>query len=196
MRKKRKYTRRKKNTKLVYLKKITLYSALFLILHILFINTVIIFGSLNISDTLVILWNNKQNSQKISENNKIILNKSIKLFKDEYAKKILILWEKNNFWINETKIISEYLMKNEIWWGSIATEISDNSKYWKNISLFLKNNDWESIILVQKFSDISKMKYILSQNINTKNISISPVYIGVFDSVFWIFTNYYYFWKI
>jgi hypothetical protein len=195
-RKKRKYTRRKKPWKINLLKKITIYWLIVVFLHILFINAQIIFSSPKKSEVIVILGNENQNSQRLTKNHQIKINKSIELFQNNFAKKILILWEENNFWIDWSKLITEYLMKNEVWWGSIATENSDIKHIWKNSSLFLKENEWSSLINVSNFWEVWKMKYHFWTSINQNNISIQPVYSGILDSIFWIFTNYYYFWKI
>lgn len=196
MRKKRKYTRKKIPWKLALLKKGVIYWLIGIFLHILIINAQIIFSSPKKSDIIVILGNEQQNSQRLSEKHQGIINKSILLFQDNLAEKILILWRENNFWIDWNKLISQYLMKNEIWGGSIATEYSGMSKIWKNTSLFLQQNEWNFMINISNFWDIWKMKYLFWSYINQNNISIQPVYSGIYDSIFWIFTNYYYFWKI
>lgn len=195
MRKKRKYTRKKKHWKLILFKKIGIYWFLVISVHILFINTQIIFSSPVKSDIIVVLGNEKQNSQKISANYQIIINKSIDLFQENYAEKILILSPENNFWIDGNKLLTQYLMKNEIWGGSIANENSSLDQIWKNSSVFLQKNDWNSLINVSSFWNTWKMKYQFWTKMNQKNISIQPVYLGVFDTITGIFTNYYYFWK-
>jgi hypothetical protein len=196
MRKKRKYTRKKKPWKLTLLKKIIIYWFIGIFIHILFINAQIVFSSPKKSGIIVILGNEQQNSQRLTEERQLIINKSMLLFQNNLAEKILILWRENNFWIDGNKLITEYLMKNEIWWGSIATEYSDMNKIWKNTSLFLQQNEWNFMINISNFWDVWKMKYLFWTHINHNNISIQPVYSGIFDSILWIFTNYYYFWKI
>jgi hypothetical protein len=195
MRKKRKYTRRKKPWKISFFKKSILCWFIWIFLHILFINSLIIFSSPEKSDIIVILENENQNSQKLSINHKKIINKSMQLFQDDFAKKILIFWTENNFGIDSNKLISQYLMTNEVWWGSIATENSSTEHIWKNSLLFLKENEWNSLINISNFWEVWKIKYHFWTSIHKNHFSIQPIYSGIYDSIFWIFTNYYYFWK-
>lgn len=196
MRNKRKYTRKKKPWKIVFLKKLSIYLLIWVFLHVLFINAQIVFSSPEKSDIIVIIGNEKQNSQKISINHKININQSIQLFQKGFAEKILILSKENNFWIDENKIITEYLMQNDVWWGSIASENTSVDQIWKNTSLFLQQNEWGSVIIISNFSQVWMMKSKIWSYLSQDNIFIQPTYIGIYDSILWIVTNYYYFWKI
>lgn len=195
-RKKRKNIRKKKYNFWLYFKKIIKFLLLFLLLHIVFVNWKILFSGVYNSDLLVITWDNKQNSLNISENFENKITKSIELFKNNSAKKILILWEKNNFKIDEVELIKNKISQNDIWEGNIAYQNSSILNYPKNTKLFLNNNQWSKIIFVSDFWEYHKNNFLYSQKIWEKNIQIIPIYSSILNSISWIFTNYYYYWKI
>ena len=195
-RKKRKYTRKKKKNIIFYLKKILFWGIIWIILHMLFVNALILFSSNWKADLLLIVWDSKQNSQNISSELEQHIDNSLELFQKEYAKKILILWEKNTFKIDEINLIKNSIIKNDIWEWNIAFEQSLIQNYPKNTKIFLENNNWESIIYSSDFWNYYKNKYFYSQRIQNNNIQISYYYSSFINSISWIFKNYYYFWKI
>lgn len=195
-RKKRKYTRKKKKNIIFYMKKIFLWGIIWLIVHILFVNALIVFSSFWKADVLLITWDSKQNSQNISSKLEKNINISLDLFQKEYAKKILILWENNPFKIDEVNLIKKVIIEKDIWEWNIAFEQSSIENYPKNTKIFLDNNNWESIIYSSDFWNYYKNKYFYAQRILKNNIEISYYYSSFLNSISGIFTNYYYFWKI
>jgi hypothetical protein len=195
-RKKRKYTRKKKYNFWLYSKKIIKIFIILLIAHIIFINWKILFSWVYNSDLLVITWDNKQNSNKLSGNLENKVSQSIELFKNNSAKKILILWDKNIFKIDEVALIKNKISQNDIWEGNIAYQNSSMLSYPKNTNLFLEENDWNNIILVSDFWDYYNSKFQYTQKISENNIQVIAVYVWILDSIWGIFKNYYYYWKI
>jgi hypothetical protein len=195
-RKKRKYTRKKKNNLWLYFKKIIKLIILCFIVHIIFINSEVLFSNIQKVDVILITWDSQQNSKNISSDLNKQIDSSMELFKRSKAKKILILWENNIFKIDEIKIIKEFLSKNDLWEGNIAYENSSIANYPKNTKIFLDANDWESMIYSSTFWEYYKQTYNFSQRISINNIEISYYYSWFFNSLIGIFTNYYYWWKI
>lgn len=195
-RKKRKYTRKKKYNFWFYCKKIIKIFIILLIAHVVFINWKILFSGVYNSDLLVITWDNKQNSNNLSSDLDHKVSKSIELFEDNFAKKILILWDKNIFKIDEISLIKKKISQKDIWEGNIAYQNSAISSYPKNVNLFLQENDWSNIILVSHFWEYYNIKSKYSQKILENNIQIIPTYWWLLNSLWWVFNNYYYYWKI
>lgn len=195
-RKKRKYTRKKKYNFALYLKKIIKILILLFIIHIIYVNWKILFTRAYSSDLLVITWDNKQNSNNLSSDLENKISKSIELFSNNFAKKILILWQKNTFKIDEVILIKNYISQNDIWDGNIAYENSSIESYPKNTKLFLEKNNWSNVILMTAFWDYYKKKTEFSMKISENNTQIIPIYNWLLDSLWWVFINYYYFWKV
>ena len=195
-RKKRKYTRKKKLNVSIYIKKLLKVIFFIFILHFLYINTIIHFSRISYGDTILITGDNKQNSKNISDNLEKKINTSIELFQENTAKKIYVLWEINQYKIDEVSLITQYIWEKDIWQWNIAYKNSTYESYPKNVKLFLQENQWDSIILVSSFWDYYKNIYFYSQRIETDNIKIKIIYTGALDIFIWSMKNYYYFWKI
>lgn len=91
MRKKRKYTRKKKLNVSFYIKKLLKVVFFIFILHFLYINTIIHFSRISYGDTILITGDNKQNSKNLSDNLEKKINTSLELFQENTAKKIYVL---------------------------------------------------------------------------------------------------------
>lgn len=195
-RKKRKYTRKKKFNFLIYLKKILKIVFLIFCLHLFYVNAKVFFVNISMWDVIIITGDSKQNSQNIADDLENKINSSLELFKDNKAKKIFVLWEKNQFKIDETSLITQYISNKDIWQGNIAFQTSSTHSYPKNVKLFLQENDWNSMIHVSEFSNYYKDIYFYSQRIHSDNIYIQSMYNWIFDLLVWSIKNYYYFWKI
>ena len=194
-RKKRKYTRKKKNNFFTYLKKYSKIWWIILAVHIILVNFMLIFSFWKTDEILIVFWDNKQKVEVLSAHLGNKINKSLEEYNSGKYEKILILWAKNPHGINEEELILKTIIDSGIWQGNIAYETSDYKDYSQKTQDFLQKYWAENITYLSEFHNAQKDFNNFSTFISSKNIHNKVIFSNPYDVFIGIFQNYFYWWQ-